>query len=80
MSFSVRALLDDPQAASPWLRAELLGYLRCPEDVREAVRERLREDLSSTDWCDLLDEIETGGDVMRRAVRNSLEAATGLVH
>ena len=57
MSFSVRALLDDPQAASPWLRAELLGYLRCPEDVREAVRERLREDLSSTDWCDLLDEI-----------------------
>ena len=58
MSFSARALLDDPQALSPWLRAELLGYLRCSEDVREAVRDRLREDPSFTDWCDLLDEIE----------------------
>jgi hypothetical protein len=80
MSFSARALLDDPQALSPWLRAELLGYLRCPEDVREAVRDRLREDPSFTDWCDLLDEIETGGEEMRRAVRDSLETIVRSAH
>ena len=66
MSFSARALLDDPEALSHWLRAELLGYLRCPEDVRGAVRKRLRQDPSFMDWCDLLDELETGGAVMRQ--------------
>ena len=78
MSFSARTLLDDPQAVSTWLRAELLGYLRCPEDVREAVRERLREDPSFADWCDMLDEIEAGGEVMRQAVRHSLEIAVSM--
>ncbi len=76
MSFSARTLLDNPQTSRPWLRAELLGYLRCPEDVRDAVRERLREDPSFTDWCDLLDEIEAGGEAMRQAVVDSLEAIT----
>jgi hypothetical protein len=80
MSFSVRALLDDPQALSPWLRAELLGYLRCPEDVRDAVRNRLREDPSFTDWGDLLDEIEACGEAMRRTVRESLEASARSAH
>lgn len=79
MYFSARALLDDPQAFSPWLRAELLGYLRCPEDVREAVRQRLREGPSFADWCDLLDEIEAGGEEMR-AVRDSLEATASSAH
>lgn len=80
MSFSARTLLDNPQTFSRWLRAELLGYLRCPEDVRDAVRERLRQDPSFTDWCDLLDELEAGGEVMRQAVRDSLEATTRPVH
>jgi hypothetical protein len=79
MSFVARALLDDPLALSPWLRAELLGYLRCPQDVRDAVRERLREDPSFTDWCDLLDEIEAGDEEMRRALRDSLSATARLV-
>jgi len=80
MSFSARALLENPQTLSPWLRAELLGYLRCPEDVREAVRGRLREDPSFTDWCVLLDELEAGGEGMRQAIRDSLEAITSPVH
>ncbi|HET6712511.1 MAG TPA: hypothetical protein VFI59_02235 [Actinomycetota bacterium] len=77
MSFSARALLEDnPQAF--W--AELLGYLRCPEDVRDAVRERLRQDPSFTEWCDLLDELEAGGEVMRQAVRDSLKATARSAH
>jgi hypothetical protein len=80
MSFLARALLDDPMTLSPWLRAELLGYLRAPEDVRDAVRERLHQDPSFTDWCDLLDEIEAGGEEMRRALRDSLLATARPVH
>ena len=80
MSFSARTLLDDPQTFSLWLRAELLGYLRCPEDVRDAVRERLRQDPSFADWCDLLDELEAGGEATRQAVRDSIEATTRPIH
>lgn len=72
--------MENPQTLSSWPRAELLGYLRCPEDVREAVRERLREDPSFTDWCVLLDELEAGGEGMRQAIRDSLEATTSPVH
>jgi hypothetical protein len=79
MSFSARALLEDPQTLSSWLRAELLGYLRCPEDVRDAVRGRLREDPSFTDWCVLLDELEAGGEAMRQDIRELLEATTSAV-
>jgi hypothetical protein len=53
--------------------AQAPGYLLCPGDVRDAVRGRLREDSSFTDWCDLLDELEADGDAMRQAVRDSLE-------
>ncbi len=66
--------MENPQTLSSWLRAELLGYLRCPEDVRDAVRGRLREDPSFTDWCVLLNELEAGGETMRQAIRDSLEA------
>jgi hypothetical protein len=76
MSYSVQALLDSPQTYSHWLRAELLGYLRCPEDVRAAVRERLCIDPSFRNWCGLLEELEAGGQAMREAVRSSLETVT----
>ncbi|HET6712513.1 MAG TPA: hypothetical protein VFI59_02245 [Actinomycetota bacterium] len=48
--------------------------------MRDAVRERLRQDSSFTDWCDMLDELEAGGEVTRQAVRDSLEASATPVH
>jgi hypothetical protein len=75
MAFSLLELLENPERYPPRLRAELIGYLRCPEDVRAAVRERLRQDPSFTGWCDLLDELEARGDRVRQAIRDSLEAS-----
>jgi hypothetical protein len=75
MAFSLLELLENPESYPRRLRAELVGYLRCPDDVRNAVRERLHQDPSFTDWCALLDELEDRGDRVRQAIRDSLEAA-----
>ena len=75
MAFSLLELLENPETYPPRLRAELIGYLRCPEDVRAAVRERLCQDPSFTEWCDVLNELEAGGHWVRQAIRDSLEAS-----
>ena len=61
------------QALPPRLRAELLRHLRCADAVRAEERERYRPDPVMAAWVELLDELETGGPLMREAVRDTLE-------
>ena len=65
------------QALPPRLRAELLRHLRCADAVRAEERERYRPDPVMAAWVELLDELETGGPLMREAVRDTLEISYG---
>jgi hypothetical protein len=54
----------------------ICGYAWCGRLVGRIVRDVLLSPRSpyGTEWCDLLDELEAGREVMRQAVRDSLEA------
>jgi hypothetical protein len=61
------------QELPPRLRAELLRHLRCTDEARAEERERLRPDPVMAAWVELLDELESGGPLMREVVRDTID-------
>lgn len=65
MDTTAPGLPETLQALPPRLQAELLRHLRCTDEVRSEERERYRPDPVMAAWVDLLDELESGGPLMR---------------